>query len=204
MQGGALSGVHSAILADGWQFTIVAAADCIYDQVMVCCCAARVLGVRFVMDTDVYRILDLFCGAGGLSLGFMRAGFEITCAIDNNHSSLQTYARNMKHRVTEHDLSYHISIPKVGLIIGGPPCQGFSSSGLRRSNDRRNSLFGRFANIIAESRPNGFLFENVEGFLTAEQGDRIIDLLDPLIEAGYHIHLRKVNAANLCTCADCA
>jgi DNA (cytosine-5)-methyltransferase 1 len=82
------------------------------------------------------------------------------------------------------------------LWLVGPPCQGFSSAGLRQQNDHRNSLVGDFARIIVELRPLAFVFENVEGFLTAEGGDRVIELLDPLINAGYRIHLRKINAAN--------
>lgn len=148
------------------------------------------------MYTARHTVLDLFCGAGGLSLGFTQAGFDIVCAVDYDRTALETYALNIKHQTVKQDLSNHTSLPASSLIIGGPPCQGFSSSGLRRYNDRRNTLVGRFAQIVAELRPKCFLFENVEGFLTAEHGDRIIDLLDPLIEAGYHIHLRKVNAAN--------
>src|SRR5208282_4786550 len=62
--------------------------------------------------------------------------------------------------------------------------------------DKRNSLVACFAETVARMRPTAFLFENVEGFLTAEDGDRVVDLLEPLLGAGYRIHLRKVNAAN--------
>jgi DNA (cytosine-5)-methyltransferase 1 len=82
------------------------------------------------------------------------------------------------------------------VIAGGPPCQGFSSAGLRQAGDYRNTLVRSFALLVARDRPRAFLFENVEGFLTAEGGDRVFDLLEPLIETGYRIHLRKVNAAN--------
>jgi DNA (cytosine-5)-methyltransferase 1 len=82
------------------------------------------------------------------------------------------------------------------VVAGGPPCQGFSSVGARRHGDGRNSLVSKFGLLIAEMRPRAFLFENVEGFLTAEGGARVFDLLDPVLEAGYHVQLRKVNAAN--------
>src|SRR5205085_9014239 len=78
----------------------------------------------------------------------------------------------------------------------GPPCQGFSSAGLRKNGDARNSLISKFAQLVTELRPSAFVFENVEGFLTAENGGRVFELLRPLINAGYRIHLRKVNAAN--------
>jgi DNA (cytosine-5)-methyltransferase 1 len=67
---------------------------------------------------------------------------------------------------------------------------------MRRNGDARNSLVSVFANIVARARPTAFVFENVEGFLTAEDGQRVMDLLSPLISAGYMIHLRKINAAN--------
>ena len=88
------------------------------------------------------------------------------------------------------------SLPECDLIVGGPPCQGFSSAGLRQQHDARNSLVRDYSSIIAECRPKAFIFENVEGFLTAGNGEYVRDLLAPTIAAGYSIHLRKVNAAN--------
>lgn len=141
-------------------------------------------------------VLDLFCGAGGLSLGFFRAGFSTACALDNDRSALETYEANLGPHAIEKDLSQEVNLPPTDVIIGGPPCQGFSSAGLRKTNDHRNSLVSRFAQIVAKLRPTAFVFENVEGFLTAEDGARVMELLAPLIQAGYRIHLRKVNAAN--------
>ena len=138
-------------------------------------------------------VIDLFCGAGGLSLGLARAGFKSLLAIDTNKSALKTYAYNLGDQAIQADLSQKIDLPKATVIAGGPPCQGFSSAGLRQADDQRNNLVACFAQIVAELRPLAFIFENVEGFLTAEHGDRVIDLLTPLIDAGYWIHLRKVN-----------
>lgn len=149
-----------------------------------------------VTSTTHYTVLDLFCGAGGLSLGFRQAGFEIVRAIDNDEEALQTYRANLESHAVRQDLSQPENLPQTTVIIGGPPCQGFSSAGLRKTNDHRNSLVRSFAQIVAALCPSCFVFENVEGFLTAEQGDRVIELLDPLIEAGYLIQLRKINAAN--------
>lgn len=141
-------------------------------------------------------VLDLFCGAGGLSLGFARAGFDIINALDNNRAALETHELNLGTRVTVLDLSKGAELPTADVIIGGPPCQSFSSAGLRRTDDSRNSLVGSFSSIVEELRPTAFVFENVEGFLTAQGGDRVMELLTPLIAAGYRIHLRKINAAN--------
>lgn len=149
-----------------------------------------------VIATLKYTVLDLFCGAGGLSLGLTRAGFTTVLAVDNNKAALQTYSSNLGGHAVNLDLSKEVTLPETAVVAGGPPCQGFSSAGLRQRNDHRNSLVGCFARMVVELRPLAFLFENVEGFLTAEGGDRVIELLEPLISAGYRIHLRKINAAN--------
>ncbi|MBX0327285.1 DNA cytosine methyltransferase [Oscillochloris sp. ZM17-4] len=148
------------------------------------------------MEAREKTVLDLFCGAGGMSLGFKKAGFQIVRAIDHFRPAIETYQHNIGPHIERIDLSQPIELETSDVIIGGPPCQGFSSAGLRQHTDRRNILVGRFASIVADLRPTAFVFENVEGFLTAENGKNVIDLLDPLIEAGYQIHLRKVNAAN--------
>lgn len=141
-------------------------------------------------------VVDLFCGAGGLSAGFQRAGFVVSRAVDHAPAAIETYRRNLGPHATCQEITEGIDLPRAAVIAGGPPCQGFSSAGQRRSGDRRNTLVALFARIVAASRPRAFLFENVEGFLTAEEGERVLDLLVPLISAGYRIHLRKVSSAN--------
>ncbi len=142
------------------------------------------------------RTVDLFCGAGGLSLGLQRAGFEISLAVEHDQSAVETYRQNIGNHVKEAEITEDIILPPVDVIVGGPPCQGFSSAGPRRIGDQRNSLVGVFAAIVAKHRPRAFIFENVEGFLTAENGSRVFELLEPLIAAGYRIHLRKINFAS--------
>lgn len=141
-------------------------------------------------------VIDLFCGAGGMSRGFTDAGFDVVLAADNNEAALATYAANFSHRLAKLDLSSAPELPTASVIVGGPPCQGFSSAGARRKGDRRNSLVGIFARIVARQRPSAFVFENVEGFLTGEGGYHVMELLEPLVAAGYRIHLKKINAAN--------
>jgi len=143
-----------------------------------------------------WTVVDLFCGAGGLSLGLSRAGLRPICAIDHFVAATQTYRDNLGEHVRNEEISENTDIPPADVIAGGPPCQGFSSAGLRRVGDARNSLVSIFASIVARKKPKAFIFENVEGFLTSEEGDRVLDLLQPLIGVGYRIHLRKVNAAN--------
>lgn len=141
-------------------------------------------------------VVDLFCGAGGLSLGFRAAGFNLVWAADNNEAAIQTYRTNLGEHVVRQSITADTDPPEVAVIAGGPPCQGFSSAGMRRLGDKRNTLVTCFAQIIVRKRPQAFVFENVEGFLTAEGGKQVLELLTPLVAAGYRIHVRKVNAAN--------
>lgn len=145
---------------------------------------------------DELAVADLFCGAGGMTLGFQRAGFNIAAAYDNWDCAVKTYRRNLGEHIQQTAIDEAIELPPVAVVIGGPPCQGFSSAGTRRDDDHRNTLVSVFAGLIAKHRPRAFVFENVEGFLTGGSGRFVFELLGPLIEAGYRIHLRKVNAAN--------
>ena len=141
-------------------------------------------------------VVDLFVGAGGLSLGFKRAGFRSLWAADNQEAAVETYRLNVDERAECAEIDVGTMFPRPTVIVGGPPCQGFSSAGMRLAGDNRNTLVSVFAQLVARVRPPAFVFENVEGILTTEKGQRIDDLLGPLVAGGYRVHLRKVNAAN--------
>jgi len=140
--------------------------------------------------------IDLFAGAGGLSLGFQRAGFVPRAAYENWEPAIQTYQLNLGEHLHKVSINSELDVPPSTVVVGGPPCQGFSSAGVRRPDDARNTLVGEFSRLIARLRPTAFVFENVEGFLTSADGLFVFDLLEPLIGAGYRLHLRKINAAN--------
>jgi DNA (cytosine-5)-methyltransferase 1 len=146
--------------------------------------------------TKKFTAIDLFCGAGGMSLGLKRAGFEVVSAFDNWAPAVETYKANLGDHVRCQMIDSGMNLPQVDVIVGGPPCQGFSSAGLRLNEDSRNTLVGEFSSLISKIRPSAFIFENVEGFLTAKNGYFVMEFLKPLIANGYRIHLRKVNAAN--------
>ncbi len=143
-----------------------------------------------------FTIVDLFCGAGGLSLGCSAAGLQPILAIDHWQPAVSTYRLNIGEHVSREEICPEIELPMSDIIAGGPPCQGFSSAGKRRIDDDRNSLISVFASIVVRYRPKVFVFENVEGFLTNGRGKFLFNLLTPLIGAGYFIHVRKINAAN--------
>ncbi|MFN0020707.1 MAG: DNA cytosine methyltransferase [Pirellulaceae bacterium] len=145
---------------------------------------------------DALSVVDLFCGAGGLSIGFERAGFTVVNAIDNWEPAVATYRANVGNHVRKEAIHSALQLSPARVIVGGPPCQGFSSAGRRRDDDSRNSLVAVYADLVVKHRPDAFVFENVEGFLTGAGGRFVFELLEPVIAAGYRVHLQKVNAAN--------
>ena len=149
--------------------------------------------------------VDFFCGAGGLSEGLTEAGFEVLLASDFWAPAAQTYRQNHPSvPFLEYDIR-DISVDTVleycggrvpDVVAGGPPCQGFSSAGARLMDDDRNTLVGYYARLATEIEPEVIVFENVEGFLTSGGGNFVIDLLDPLLDAGYFVRVEKLNVAN--------
>jgi DNA (cytosine-5)-methyltransferase 1 len=147
----------------------------------------------------------LFSGAGGLAQGLTAGGLDVRLASDVWRPAADTHRANFpQHDFFECDVRDLRPVefrPRLRegaqwVLAGGPPCQGFSSAGARGDDDPRNTLVGFYATLAAQCLPDVFVFENVEGFLTAGGGRFVRDLLDPLIEAGYTIRLEKVNVAN--------
>lgn len=87
-----------------------------------------------------FTVADLFCGAGGLSRGLGDAGLITVFAADYDDAAVETYRLNLGDHVHKYDLSKGPLIPAVDVVVGGPPCQGFSSAGMRKPGDGRNSL----------------------------------------------------------------
>lgn len=150
-------------------------------------------------------VVDLFCGAGGLTVGFEDAGFDIAIASDVWHPAAETHRANFPNTpfleadirdVSPADIKSCCGGTAPDVVAGGPPCQGFSSAGARSEGDVRNTLVGHYANLAVELEPNVIVFENVEGFLTAGGGAFVTDLLDPLIGADYSVRLEKLNVAH--------
>jgi len=111
--------------------------------------------------------IDLFSGCGGLSLGFQNAGIEILAAFDNWNFALDVYHQNFNHQIFNQDLADELTTIKIiqklspDMIIGGPPCQDFSSAGKRDINGSRANLTYSFANIVCAIKPQWFVMENV-------------------------------------------
>src|SRR5947207_15662447 len=103
-----------------------------------------------------YTFLDLFCGAGGLSWGFANAGFQCALALDHSEAAVATHRLNFECPAERMDVTTIPEFPHVSVVIGGPPCQGFSSAGLRAAGDHRNTLVGWFAETITRIKPSAF------------------------------------------------
>lgn len=149
-----------------------------------------------------YNILDLFCGAGGLSLGFERAGFSVAKAIDIDPWAVKTYNLNRKDKVAEVlDVStmtkeYLKTLGPIDGIIGGPPCQGFSiANGQRIIDDNRNKLYREYFRILEEVKPKFFVIENVTGLLTLAKGAVKDDILKRASKLGYNVEFKILNAS---------
>lgn len=149
--------------------------------------------------------IDLFCGAGGLTAGLTRAGFEVIGAVDAWDKAVESYRRNFPHRVLCTDVSglswadlrerLQIGGRRVDLVAGGPPCQGFSIQRIGADEDDRNSLIQEFARLVCECRPSMFLMENVPG-LVGKRGRHVVAAFEArMAEAGYGLCAVTANAA---------
>lgn len=127
------------------------------------------------------RLIDLFCGCGGMSLGFERAGFEVVASFDNWEPAVEVYSLNFNHPVFKKDLLDTSKIDDIiafnpDVIIGGPPCQDFSSAGHRDESLGRANLTISFAEIISKIKPRFFVMENVPTIRKSEKLEKIIAL----------------------------
>ena len=145
------------------------------------------------------RTVDLFCGCGGLSLGFQNAGFDIVAAYDHWEASLEVYRKNFAHPAIKFDLSdeqasvAEISKYKPEIIIGGPPCQDFSSAGKRNENGGRGDLTVHYARIVAAIRPQWFVMENVARITKTH---KLIEALDIFKGVGYGLTQQILDASH--------
>ena len=149
------------------------------------------------------KVISFFAGAGGLDLGFNRAGFNIDWANEYDKDIWETYRKN--HPDTFLDTRSMVDIPideipdnPVGLI-GGPPCQSWSEAGaLRGINDKRGKLFFNFIKVLEEKQPLFFLAENVSGMLLPRHKDALANIKDMLKNAGvgYNLSFKLLNVSD--------
>lgn len=167
------------------------------------------LGYAIAKQTTKYfgkgNIVDLFCGAGGLSHGFKMAGYNLIAANDNYEPACDTFEFNnpgihlIRGDITDNkiknQLYAYLSGECVDGIVGGPPCQGFSHAGKRMIDDPRNHLFKEFVEIVKNVKPKFFLMENVPGILTINDGKTFEGIKEAFEELGYQLHPQILHAA---------
>lgn len=152
-----------------------------------------------------YTVLDLFCGAGGLSYGFKLAGFEIIGGVEWNPAAMETHKNNFHSKFEFCGNISDISddrilneLKGVDVIIGGPPCQGFSSANRheKEKDDPRNKLFFQYLRFVELLKPKVFVIENVKEILTKDNGfakNRILEITEKL---GYTVNVNVLNASD--------
>lgn len=160
------------------------------------------------MKSKKPTVIDLFCGAGGMSGGFRMAGFKILAGVDNDKWCIETFKENHKgakfilgdmRKISGEDIEKLIGTKNVDVIIGGPPCQGFSIAGRRDPSDPRNSLFMEFVKIVDYFKPEWIVMENVLGLRTAKtaNGEPVKDIIsEEFRKIGYDVIFSVLNSAD--------
>lgn len=143
------------------------------------------------------KVVDLFAGCGGLSMGFANAGFNVVAAFDNWDPAIKVYKKNFKHPMIKKDLEDTSDISdiksfKPDIIIGGPPCQDFSSAGHRDESLGRAQLTSSFTEIIADIKPKYFLMENVPRI---QKSDVFPKVLKEFKDLGYGLTYTVLDAS---------
>lgn len=151
------------------------------------------------------NIISLFTGAGGLDIGFMEAGYNDILASDIMPQAKDSYNTNYPHttfllkdicQVTTEEIKQLIGKQEVDVIIGGPPCQGFSNMGNKNSADPRNLLFENYVRIVNALQPKCFLFENVKGLYTMFEGRFFKKVVSSFLSIGYNVHFSLIDSSN--------
>jgi DNA (cytosine-5)-methyltransferase 1 len=150
-------------------------------------------------------LIDLFCGCGGISLGFQEAGFSVIAGLDNWEAAMETYKNNFPKakkyygKIEKIDPlkmleSLSLGVGELDVLVGGPPCQGFSLAGNRKQDDPRNNLVYKFIEFVKIMQPKAFLMENVLGILSMSGGRVKKDILDRFKEIGYKVDVKPLYA----------
>lgn len=158
-------------------------------------------------DNHTFYSVDLFAGAGGVTEGFRREGFEALFANDHEEPALETFKHNHpKSQVSSADVetidpkelreSLSLKPGELDVLLGGPPCQGFSTYGKRDPSDYRNGLYQYYLKFLKEFRPKAFVIENVTGMLTLVDGKIIEDIKEQAKSFGYGVDVWVLDAAD--------
>jgi DNA (cytosine-5)-methyltransferase 1 len=159
-------------------------------------------GVMTRVSMDQPTVLDLFCGAGGLSEGFQRAGFKILGGVDNDPTAIESFSANHPESkaicadIREVSSVELMALGEPDVLIGGPSCQGFSTHGKRIAEDPRNFLFREFVRVTRDLTPKWVVIENVKGMLWYDKGAFRTRIHEAFEELGYRIASKVLLAAD--------
>jgi DNA-cytosine methyltransferase len=152
---------------------------------------------------DTFTALDLFSGAGGLSLGLKLAGFKVIGAVDNDPAAVETYRRNLGNHIIQDDIRslspaavadrFGVEPGRLTLLAGGPPCQGFSVKRRGSDADARNELLLEFRRFVEFLRPRFFMIENVTGLMSKRGKAHLDELISSVRDIGYTTHLSQID-----------
>jgi DNA (cytosine-5)-methyltransferase 1 len=149
------------------------------------------------------KFIDLFSGCGGFSKGLEMAGHKCVLGVDFDKYAVETFAKNHKHaqavcidihKLSKAKLSQYIEINEIDMVVGGPPCQGFSTVGKGDADDDRNSLFKQFIRIVKLTSPKVVIFENVTGILAKKNEKVLKNILKSFEKLGYEMDARVMSA----------
>lgn len=152
-----------------------------------------------------FNVIDLFCGCGGLSYGFEKAGFNILLGIDNDGMALNVFehnhsgAKSICGDITQlgySNIKEIIGEKRIDIIIGGPPCQGMSLSGPRQFDDPRNKLYLSYIRFVEEIKPKAFVIENVPGLVSLFKGQIKDSIINRLTGLGYKVIFKILCASD--------
>lgn len=158
-----------------------------------------------VKNRKKYKLIDLFCGCGGFSKGFQQAGFDIVGGIDSWNDATLTFSKNFSESIVLNEDITHmtgnyisdkfgVKASNIDVIIGGPPCQGFSLSGKRLLEDPRNDLYKSFVRLVKELGPKIFVMENVPGLIGLFDGKVRDKVINDFSVLGYNVNFQILSS----------
>ena len=158
------------------------------------------------MEEKQMNVIDLFAGCGGLSKGFMDAGFDVLVGVDNDKAALNTFVLNhngakalnadLSKQETFDEIKKLANGKSIDVVIAGPPCQGFSLTGPRNFDDERNKLYLAVIEMVKQYQPKAFIVENVPGMATLYGGQIKDEILRRFDKLGYNIECKILCAAD--------
>lgn len=163
---------------------------------------------RISLKKQNYNYVDLFCGAGGMSLGFDKAGFKNIFSVEYDKQIANTYNNNFPSHnlfvgdiknLSEKDINNYINGLKVDVVVGGPPCQGFSlagNNGRTFVDDPRNYLFKEFVRVVDIIKPSIFVMENVSRVAIHNGGETLAEIIKTFNKIGYDVKSKVLQAAD--------